>query len=124
MAQSSRGERQPGVRIVGQAHLGSVVAVGSKLSDARPDQAEIEKGRSRSRPAVEDESHRTRRSIRRFRYEGRVKNLRRASAALVEHVPAVAVQASLPEGRSITCSVTESPGNKASTPGAFCSWPF
>src|SRR3974390_1018221 len=22
------------------------------------------------------------------------------------------------------CSVTESPGNKASTPGAFCSWPF
>src|SRR5262249_59767606 len=57
---------------------------GREGGDARPDKAEIEKSGSRTGPTVENEGHWPRRRIRRFRDEGRIKNLRRAFAALVE----------------------------------------
>jgi hypothetical protein len=52
------GEGEPGVRIVVQPRGRRVAAVDAELGNARPDQAEVQVGGRRARPAVEGEGHR------------------------------------------------------------------
>src|SRR5262249_43259748 len=51
-------ESKPGIRVVVQARARGVTAVRSKIENARPDKAEMQKSRGRARPAVKYKSER------------------------------------------------------------------
>ena len=112
------GEGEPGVGIVAQLRGRSVAAVGPEIEDARADQAEMQKGGGRARPAVEHESQRPVRAgvlwrHRRCRTPKRsARRTGRRTAACRRSPCKRACRAAV----SMECSLTASAGSSRSTP--------
>ncbi len=111
------GEAKPGIGIVAQRRGRCIAAAGPKIEEARADQAEMQEGGRRARPAVEHESERPVR-CRALGDVGGVKHRRALVAGLVieSERPRGRGIASLPVGVSMEWSVTESPGSSRRTP--------